>query len=134
MNDQVSPTWAEQLIKALQALWPVDKPLELVLAGDDHLVWTLHDDAAVGACNIRPDRITIYLRSYAQDTEYWRDVLIHEYTHAAMSALLEATSNEVPTGIEAYRDNAYVQQMETVTMRVASLLEYAVRTGATVRA
>lgn len=134
MNEQVAPTWATQLIQSLQALWPVEKPLQLIMADADHRVWVLHDNAADGACNIRPDRITIFLRDHAEDSEYWRDVLIHEYTHAAMSGLLETIRNDVPTGIEAYRDSAYVQQMETVTARVAALLDYAVRTGAVVRA
>lgn len=73
MSEQTSPTWAEQLITALQALWPVDRPLELV-------------------------------------------------------------SSDVPIGIAAYQGNAYVQRMEAVTTRIAGLLEYAIRTGAKVRA
>lgn len=134
MSEQTSPTWAEQLITALQALWPVDRPLELVMADDDHLVWTLHNGVADGACNIRPGGITLYLRSHAQDTEYWRDVLIHEYVHAVMGALLESIASDVPVGIAAYQGNAYVQRMEAVTTRIAGLLEYAIRTGAIVRA
>src|SRR5690606_17302440 len=80
MNEQVAPTWATRLIQSLQALWPVEKPLQLIMADADHRVWVLHDNAADGACNIRPDRITIFLRDHAEDSEYWRDVLIHEYT------------------------------------------------------
>lgn len=132
MNFQDTP-WANQLIKSLQALWPLDRPLELALADDDHLVWKLHDGVADGACNIRADAITIYLRSHAQDTEHWRDVLVHEYTHAVMAALLEAIGNDVPTSIDAYRNSAYVQQVEIVTERIAGLLDYAVRTGAMIR-
>lgn len=133
MNEQANYAWASRLLGALQALWPLDRPLELVLAGDDHPVWALHDGVADGACNVQANGVTIYLRAHADDTEYWRDVLLHEYTHAAMSGMLEAISNDVPTGIEAYQSSAYVRQMEAVTARVASLLDYAVRTGATVR-
>src|SRR5690606_17235293 len=133
MTETSQPEWASRLLQALQAVWPVERPLALVLAGDDHLIWSLHDGVADGACNIRPDGVTIYLRERAEDTEYWRDVLIHEYTHAAMSGLLEAIQNEPPLGIKEYRQSAYVRHMENVTAYVAALLDYAVRTQARMR-
>jgi hypothetical protein len=125
--------WAGQLLGVLQALWPVERPLELVFAVEGHNVWALHEGIADGACNIQPGRIVIFLRRYATNTEYWHDVLIHEYAHAAMADLLEAIANEIPTGAAAYRESAYVQHMEAVTARLAGLLEYAVKTGAVVR-
>lgn len=114
--------WATRLLAALQALWPVDRPLTLALAEPDHPVWSMYPQAEA-ACNIRPNgEIVIYLRAYAMDTEYWREVLIHEYTHAAMADLL-------PTD----PDDAIRQRVEEMTVRIAGLLDYAIRTGAMCR-
>jgi hypothetical protein len=134
MNEHPAPNWVNRLIETLQALWPLDRPLQVVLADDAHLVWAMHDNYADGACNIRPEQIVIFLRSHAFDGEAWRDILIHEYTHAAMASLLYTTpGHEAPLGIDAYRADAYIQAVENVTQRVAGLLDYAVRTHAQAR-
>jgi|GEM_PF-6119433 len=114
--------WAVDLLTRLQTLCPLERTLTLEWAEPDHLLWELYPTAD-GACHVALNGdTTIYLRDHAKNTEYWRDVLIHEYTHAMLGQVFPATPNE-----EVRR------QVESLTLRVGGLLDLALRTGAVVR-
>lgn len=123
--------WASQVIERLLAIWPLDRTLQLAFPGPDHAVWQLYGDSAEAACNIQPDKITIYLRSEYVFDEQTVDVICHEYAHAALAPLVEHHQAQ-PETIEAYREDEYVQAVENAAKRLGGLLEYAART-ATVR-
>jgi hypothetical protein len=122
-----------RLIERLQALWPVHRPIDLQVVDDDHIVWSMcYSQTADGACNIRNDGITIYLRSCAHESEYWIDVLCHEYAHAVTAKILESAKpiiKDVMTP-EAYHGDKIIADFELLASRLGGLLEYALRTGA----
>jgi hypothetical protein len=116
------PEWLADLLATLRELWPLDRVLNVVMQDEDF--WQFFGyDTADGACQILPELIQIHIRSTAEDTEYWHDVLYHEYAHAILAPFTEVTD---PTP-------AFTETVEMLTKRLGGLLDFAVRMKASRR-
>jgi hypothetical protein len=113
------PEWLAKLLAALRELWPVERTLNVVLQ-EDHFWEFYGQPTADGLCQILPDLIQIHIRASSEDTEYWRDVVCHEYAHACLASLTEVTDPSPE----------YVAMVELLVARLAGLLDFAVRMGA----
>ena len=113
------PEWLARLLAQLRQLWPLDRTLNVVLQ-EEHF-WTHYGyHTADGLCQILPDIIQIHIRDTAQETDYWRGVLLHEYAHAILAPLTE----------DAGQSPEYVAGVETCVLRLGGLLDFSLRLGA----
>lgn len=113
------PEWLALLLAQLRELWPLDRTLNVVLQ-QEHF-WTHYGyHTADGLCQVLPDLIQIHIRDSAEDTEYWRDVLLHEYAHALLAPLTEGADQSAE----------YVAMVEIVVKSLGGLLDLALRVGA----
>ena len=113
------PEWLARLLAQLRQLWPLDRTLNVVLQ-EEHF-WTHYGyHTADGLCQILPDIIQIHIRDTAQETDYWRGVLLHEYAHAILAPLTE----------DAGQSPEYVEMVEMYAKRMGGIMDFVLRMGA----
>lgn len=90
-----------------------------VVLQEEHF-WTHYGyPTADGLCQILPDIIHIHIRDTAQETDYWRGVLLHEYAHAILAPLTEV----------ADQSPEYVELVEMYAERMGGIMDFVLRTG-----
>lgn len=100
------PEWLAAFLAQLKRLWPLSRQLNVIMADDEFWQHYGYPDSTDGLCQILPDIITIYIRDTAEDTNYWRGVVLHEYAHAILAPLVDA-ADQTPEYVAAVEEHVW---------------------------